>query len=737
MSALLNRHKYYEYVQQLGGLILGRVRQQQNIAMLNVRGSIMYSEYRQSKVMTQLKISSLVLLLIVPVIGISSAFAKGGVKSVDSASTQSQTVVAQSNSGGGGGSGGGSGGTGGGGMVSLKSVPVPTVPDLNNFIRDKTAAIKLGKALFWDSQVGSDGNACASCHFHAGADNRLTNSLAPDLRGGDTTFFATATGSGGPNATLKAQDFPFHRLSNPADRNSAIVFDTNNIASSQGSFGGAFMALAANGKEICGARPQEDGFNVKGVITRHVPPRNTPSAINAVFNYRNFWDGRANNGFNGVNPFGPRDPDAKVLQKQADGSMVWVKINLRNASLASQAVGPALSDFEMSCANRTFKDLGRKMLSVKPLGTQKVAATDSVLGAIANTSGNGLNTNYDALIEAAIDPKWWSASDKVDGYSQKEQNFSLYWGLAIMMYESTLISDETPFDKYAGDATHAPNRAALTKNQLNGFNVMAGKGQCMDCHKGSEFTDAASGLQTGALVDNTQLKGANAIGVQDVGFHNIGVRPSSEDVGVGGKDPFGNPLSFARTWFSQLLGNVVPDPVTVSTILAPDPNSARVVVDGAVKTPSLRNVALTQPYFHNGSRFTLEQVVEFYSRGGDRRGPDGNDTTALVTAGATNGGTTNAASKVKSLGLSAKDMADVVDFLRYGLTDQRVVCEQAPFDHPSLTLHNGHVGNEVAVTDTVTKGIADDYLLELPAVGSEGLPKSNCAVNDIGVSAVR
>ena len=688
----------------------------------------MYSQHKQSKAKMQLKMSGLVLLLIVPIIGISSAFAKGGVKSVDSTSTQSQTVAQAS--------GGGGGGSGGGGMVSLKSVPVPTVPDLNKFIRDPKAAVLLGKALFWDVQVGSDGNACASCHFHAGADNRLTNSLAPDLRGGDTRFFATAHGAGGPNYKLDAQDFPFHRLSNPADRNSAIVFDTNNITSSQGSFGGEFQAIGgADGKDICGARPSEDNFNVKGVITRRVPPRNTPTAINAVFNYRNFWDGRANNSFNGVNPFGTRDTGAKVLQVQPDGTAAWVKINLRNASLASQAVGPALSDFEMSCANRTFKDLGRKMLNAKPLGLQTVAATDSVLGASAVPNGKGLNTSYNALIEAAIDPKWWSSTDTVDGYTQKEQNFSLYWGLAIMMYESTLVSDETPFDKYAGDATHAPNRAALTKNQLNGFKVMNGKGQCLDCHKGSEFTDAASGLQSGALLANTELKGANAIGVQDVGFHNIGVRPTTEDVGVGGKDPFGNPLSFARTWFSQLLGNTVPDPV-VSTLVAPDPNSARVVVDGAVKTPTLRNVALTQPYFHNGSRFTLEQVVEFYSRGGDRRGTDGNDTTALVTAGATNGGTTNAASKVKNLGFSAKDAADVVDFLRYGLTDPRVACEQAPFDHPSLSLHNGHVGNENAVTATVP-GIADDYLLELPAVGRDGLPKSNCAVNDIGVPAVQ
>jgi hypothetical protein len=41
--------------------------------------------------------------------------------------------------------------------------------------------------------------------------------------------------------------------------------------------------------------------------TRQVTGRNTPSAVNAVFNFRNFWGGRAQNVCNGANPFGARD----------------------------------------------------------------------------------------------------------------------------------------------------------------------------------------------------------------------------------------------------------------------------------------------------------------------------------------------------------------------------------------------------------------------------------------------
>jgi mono/diheme cytochrome c family protein len=57
----------------------------------------------------------------------------------------------------------------------------PKLPDLSGIVKDADWATVLGKALFWDTTVGSDGMACASCHFHAGADIRLGNALSPGL----------------------------------------------------------------------------------------------------------------------------------------------------------------------------------------------------------------------------------------------------------------------------------------------------------------------------------------------------------------------------------------------------------------------------------------------------------------------------------------------------------------------------------------------------------------------------
>src|SRR5262245_41381587 len=70
------------------------------------------------------------------------------------------------------------GGNGQNPIASLKGVPIPQ-PDLSQYVADRELLIVLGKALFWDTQVGSDAQtACATCHFHAGADHRITNQVA-------------------------------------------------------------------------------------------------------------------------------------------------------------------------------------------------------------------------------------------------------------------------------------------------------------------------------------------------------------------------------------------------------------------------------------------------------------------------------------------------------------------------------------------------------------------------------
>src|SRR2546425_6912743 len=129
-------------------------------------------------------------------------------------------------------------------LSSLKSIPVPEPRNIARYIKDRNAAIALGKALFWDMAVGSDGQSCGSCHFHAGADSRSKNQLNPGFRAvpSDNTFSKFSRNGGGPNYQLNVSDFPFHKLADTSNQNSAVVFDTNDISSSAGVFNFAFTA---------------------------------------------------------------------------------------------------------------------------------------------------------------------------------------------------------------------------------------------------------------------------------------------------------------------------------------------------------------------------------------------------------------------------------------------------------------------------------------------------------------
>src|SRR5919199_877239 len=621
-------------------------------------------------------------------------------------------------------------------LASLKTVAVPEPPNLGEFVKNKPAAIALGKALFWDLQVGSNGlMSCASCHFHAGADNRAKNQLSPGLlrvnasgeADPDITFNA-----GGPNSMLQPGDYPFHKLADPNNASSPVLAHTNDVAGSQGVTLAKFIdTVSGNSADEVEVVP-DPVFNVHGTNVRQVTDRNTPSVINAVFNFRNFWDGRAQNEFNGVNPFGSRDPGAFVLKApRRESPLEQVKISLKNSSLASQAVGPPLSSVEESGTGRTFpeigqkfdgitikllglavplpRDLGKKLLVLRPLAKQFVHRQDSVLGSLSLWPLRGLiKGSYANMIEDAFHRVWWDSQYiiKVDStggtrsfrrwlgplasdeYSLMDYNFSLFFGLAIQLYESTLVSNDTPLDRFMDGNTNA-----LTVQQQQGKALF--EQSCVFCHGGAETTNAS--VKNLEQLRLRRMAVGSGQAVYDNAFYNIGVVPTLEDLGVGGKDPFGNPLSESRL---AALGRF-------EQLLSERPNidvgaDERITADGAFKTPGLRNVELTGPYFHNGGQLTLRQVVDFYNRGGDFH----------------ENNIDNADIGIRPLNLTEEQKTSLVAFL-VSLTDERVRYERAPFDHPQLFVTNGHPGDQNAVTNDGT-GQATTTVIELPAVGANG-----------------
>jgi cytochrome c peroxidase len=292
-----------------------------------------------------------------------------------------------------------------------------------------------------------------------------------------------------------------------------------------------------------------------------------------------------------------------------------------------------------------------------------------VLGAFANPGGRGLAPQYTylTLVQAAFQPAYWSSPQPAGDFTQAESNFAFFFGLAIQAYESTLVSADTPFDRFEEGSTDA-----LTPAAQAGLQLFRGRGNCSRCHAGAETTSASAanalgrgGFATGRIATDG-----------DNGFANTGVRPAVEDTALAGTDDFGNPF---------LPG------------LSP-------AFSGFFKVPGLRNVEFTGPYFHNGGQATLEQVVDFYSRAGDF--PAGN------------------LGSIRPLNLTPADRTNLVAFMK-SLSDDRVRFERAPFDHPELCIPLGQLeasskALQPQAADPRFALSAADKWAGIPAVGSAG-----------------
>lgn len=616
------------------------------------------------------------------------------------------------------------------GPGSLRRLRPIEPPDLSTYVVNRSMAIALGKALFWDMQVGSDGvQACASCHFRAGADPRSVNQIATGGLDTAQTTFELA----GPNHALRPADFPLHAFADPNNRFSPLLRSVDDVVSSQGMELNRFEGADRGASADRGSPLADPVYQVHGANVRRVEPRNTPTVINAAFARRSFWDGRADPVFNGVNEHGVRDPAARVVRADQPQSPQFVQVRIEPGAMASQAVAPLGSDFEMSFRGRRFLDAGRRLASAVPLARQNVAWDDSVLRGLTHSTPAqqrpGLSLRYEALIKAAFHPRWWNSTRIVqvasDGsrslrahpgrplrdneYSVLEYNFSLFFGLAIQLYENTLISDDAPIDRYF-EGQHG----ALTAAQLRGmalFTSQTAPTACAACHAGAEFTNASLRILQGAEgepgeIIERMLNGECETVLYDQSFYNIGVRPTWEDIGLGARDPFGNPLAVselltmdpAQVASPELLSQAYPNIAN-----PPIARGERTSTMGAFKVPSLRNVELTAPYFHNGGELSLRDAVRFYNRGGNFR--EANVQFIDFEIGA--------------LGLSEAQIDDIVAFLK-ALTDERVRRRSAPFDHPQLFVPDGAQRSADGSVVRDADGSARDRMREIPAVGRQG-----------------
>ncbi len=436
-----------------------------------------------------------------------------------------------------------------------------------------------------------------------------------------------------------------------------------------------FVAIGREGLPDTGAPLSRERGAPSPRPARQVASRNAPSVINAVQYYRLFWDGRASNTFNGRTAYGEADTTAIILVEDR-GQLTASTVRIEQASLASQAVDPPINSKEMSYEGRSWPIIGKRMLSARPLAKQRVASDDSVLGPYVGDARRGLSPalTYLEMIQAAFKPEYWRSKESVSAggrvvgragsadaeFTQAEFNFSLFFGLAVQAYESTLVADDSPYDRYVSG-----NTRALTFVQQIGLGLFR-QHRCASCHVEPELT----------LATPVAVRGSRdyaALG-PDAGFFRTGVEPSANDFGLGAQDPFGNFLS---------------------TTARNRPQSA-IWMRGMFKTPNLRNVELTGPYFHTGSKATLEQVIEFYTIAGDYSTPS-----------------------LQVWGPDRMDRIAMPALLR-ALTDERVRFERAPFDHPELCVPAEDGDIAAARISRSRNGSTNERWADIPPVGARG-----------------
>jgi cytochrome c peroxidase len=152
---------------------------------------------------------------------------------------------------------------------------------------------------------------------------------------------------------------------------------------------------------------------------------------------------------------------------------------------------------------------------------------------------------------------------------------------AIASYERTLISGNSSFDQYY----FGRDKSQLSPSAARGLRVFRRKGNCANCH---------------------EISWDNAL-FMDNRYYNIGVE--SQQL-----------IPIMDIFVTALKQGASPEPIALTD--AQKSALGRFQVTGVIsdvgkfKTPTLRNIALTAPYMHDGSVKTLTEVVEYYDQGG-------------------------------------------------------------------------------------------------------------------------
>jgi cytochrome c peroxidase len=196
---------------------------------------------------------------------------------------------------------------------------------------------------------------------------------------------------------------------------------------------------------------------------------------------------------------------------------------------------------------------------------------------------------------------------------------------AIAAFERTLVQRDAPIDRYLnGDSS------ALSEQQMRGKALFEGKAGCLTCHNGALASDQR--------------------------YYNIGVPPAKrwEEDGLA-------QITFR---FEQYAKGVTEEMYrTIKADAGLYYRSKNKWDKGKFRTPTLRYTMYTAPYMHNGAFYTLEEVIDFYDRGG------------MDEEGRTSDFPESKTPLIKPLGLSDSEKEDLIAFLEAFSGDEIVMAK--------------------------------------------------------------
>ncbi|NQV56141.1 MAG: cytochrome-c peroxidase [Rhodospirillales bacterium] len=256
----------------------------------------------------------------------------------------------------------------------------------------------------------------------------------------------------------------------------------------------------------------------------------------------------------------------------------WFFWDGRKDSQWSQALGPMESPVEHGGARTQYA----KIIAADRFYRN---AYEEIFGKLPDISDNQRFPAIAAPNDVSKSSAAWSAMRAADRQTISRIYSNI--GKSIAAYERLILPGASRFDRYVeavlkGDETTA--RQIFDGDEIEGLSLFIGEANCIQCHNGALFTNNDfhdTGLPPDGDAADTQGRAAGVKMARADEFNCLG--PFSD----AGADDCGE-IKFAKIAGAELVGSF--------------------------KTPTLRNVAKTAPYMHDGQLATLAEVIDFYNR---------------------------------------------------------------------------------------------------------------------------